>query len=41
MAGTSYLVSREREDIVKKIDHAGRILYPVVFLGYSLFVWWR
>ena len=41
MAGTSYLVSREREDIVKKIDHAGRLLYPVVFLGYSLFVWWR
>lgn len=41
MAGTSYLVSREREDIVKKIDHAGRLLYPVVFFGYSLFVWWR
>jgi hypothetical protein len=41
MAGTSYLVSREREDIVKKIDRAGRLIYPVVFLGYSLFVWWR
>ena len=39
MAGTSYLVSREREAVVKKIDRAGRILYPLVFVVYSLIVW--
>ena len=39
MAGTSYLVSREREPLVKKIDRAGRVLYPVVFAVYSLIVW--
>lgn len=39
MAGTSYLVSREKEAIVKKIDRAGRLLYPVVFVVYSVFVW--
>ncbi len=40
MAGTSYLVSREREDIVKKIDRTGRLLYPIVFAAYSAIVWW-
>jgi hypothetical protein len=39
MAGTSYLISREQEALVKKIDRAGRLLYPVVFTAYSLFVW--
>ena len=39
MAGTSYLVSREQETIVKKIDRAGRLLYPLVFAVYSLIVW--
>ena len=40
MAGTSYLVSREREAVVKKIDRAGRVLYPIVFVLYSMIVWW-
>lgn len=40
MAGTSYLVSREREDIVKRIDRFGRLLYPIVFALYSAIVWW-
>ena len=40
MAGSSYLVSREREDVVKKIDRAGRVLYPIVFVLYSVIVWW-
>jgi hypothetical protein len=40
MAGTSYLVSREQEAIVKKIDRAGRVLYPVVFVVYSMIVWY-
>jgi len=39
MAGTSYLVSREQEASVKKIDRAGRVLYPLVFAVYSLVVW--
>jgi len=39
MAGTSYLVSREQEAIVKKIDRSGRVLYPLVFAVYSLIVW--
>ena len=39
MAGTSYLVSHENEAAVKKIDRAGRVLYPVLFVAYSLFVW--
>ncbi len=41
MAGTSYLVSREQEAIVKKIDRAGRVLYPLAFAVYSLIVWLR
>jgi hypothetical protein len=41
MAGTSYLMGREQEATVKKIDRAGRVLYPVVFAVYSLFVWLR
>ena len=40
MAGTSYLVSRNREAVVSKIDRAGRVLYPVVFVVYSVIVWW-
>lgn len=40
MAGTSYLVSRQQEAIVKRIDRAGRWLYPIVFVVYSLVVWW-
>lgn len=39
MAGTSYLLSREREKIVRRIDRAGRLLYPVIFAVYSLIVW--
>ena len=39
MAGTSYLVNRDREGLVLKIDRAGRVLYPVVFAGYTLIVW--
>ena len=39
MAGTAYLMSREKEALVGKIDRAGRLLYPVLFAGYSLFVW--
>lgn len=39
MAGTSYLVSRDREATVRKIDRAGRALYPAVFVVYSLIVW--
>lgn len=41
MAVTSYLVSRENVAIVKRIDRAGRLLYPVVFVVYSLVVWFR
>jgi len=41
MAGTAYLVSREKEAIVKKIDRAGRLLYPTVFIVYSLVIWLR
>ena len=40
MAGTAYLVNREQDAIVKKIDRAGRVLYPVAFVVYSLIVWW-
>jgi hypothetical protein len=39
MAGTSYLISREQEAVVKKIDRTGRVLYPLVFAVYSLVVW--
>jgi len=39
MAGTAYLMSREKEALVGKIDRAGRLLYPILFAGYSLFVW--
>jgi hypothetical protein len=41
MAGTSYLVSKGKEATVGKIDRAGRLLYPILFAGYSLFVWLR
>ena len=41
MAGTAYLMSREKEALVGKIDRAGRLLYPILFAGYSLFVWLR
>lgn len=40
MAGTAYLVSRERESLVRKIDRVGRALYPAVFAAYSIIVWW-
>ena len=39
MAGTSFLVNREQEAAVNRIDRAGRLLYPVVFAIYSLLVW--
>lgn len=39
MAGTAYLVDRDKEPLVKKIDRAGRVLYPFLFAGYSLIVW--
>lgn len=39
MAGTAYLMSREKEALVGKIDRAGRLLYPILFASYSLFVW--
>ena len=39
MAGTSYLVSREREAVVSQIDRTGRWLYPVAFTIFSLAVW--
>jgi len=39
MAGTAYLMSRERQTVVQKIDRIGRLLYPIVFVGYSLIVW--
>ena len=35
MAATSFLMSREREDIVNRIDHAGRVLYPAVFAVFT------
>ena len=41
MAGTAYLVGHGREAAVEKIDRAGRVLYPLVFAVYSLFVWLR
>jgi len=40
MAGTSYLVSHDQEATVKKVDRAGRLLYPVVFVVYSVIAWW-
>jgi len=40
MAGTSYLVNREKEAAVQRIDRAGRFLYPVIFLAYSVIAWW-
>ena len=39
MAGTAYLTGRGNDTIVGKVDRAGRLLYPIVFAGYSLFVW--
>jgi len=41
MAGTAFLVSRERQDIVARIDRTGRWLYPLVFAAYSVILWWR
>jgi hypothetical protein len=41
MAGTSYLVSREHEALVKKIDRAGRLLYPGLFALFTLILWLR
>lgn len=39
MAGTSYLVSRDEEALVGKIDRTGRWLYPLAFTAYSVAVW--
>jgi hypothetical protein len=39
MAGTAYLMSREREDLVRRIDRWGRTTYPIAFAAYSLIVW--
>ena len=39
MAGTSYLISREHQAAVKRIDRTGRFLYPLAFAVYSLVVW--
>jgi hypothetical protein len=39
MAGTAYLTGRGKDKIVGKIDRAGRLLYPIIFAGYTLFVW--
>jgi len=39
MAGTAYLVSRDREALVRRIDRVGRVTYPIVFVAYSLIVW--
>jgi hypothetical protein len=39
MAGSAYLLNRERDAIVLKIDRAGRVLYPLAFVVYSLIVW--
>jgi len=41
MAGTSYLIGRDEEAVVKKIDRVGRVAYPLVFAVYSLVVWLR
>jgi hypothetical protein len=41
MAGTSYLSSKERGELVGKIDRVGRVLYPLAFAVYSLVVWLR
>jgi hypothetical protein len=39
MAGTAYLWGRGQEAAVKRIDRAGRLLYPLAFAVYSAFVW--
>ena len=41
MAGSAYLVSRERMDAVRQIDRAGRWLYPLAFVLLSFSVWLR
>jgi hypothetical protein len=41
MAGTAYLVSRERMEAVRRIDRAGRWLYPLAFVLLSFSVWLR
>lgn len=40
MAGTAYLVSRDKNAIVARVDRIGRWLYPILFVGYSAIVWW-
>jgi len=40
MAATAFLVSREQNAIVARIDRTGRWLYPLLFAGYSVIVWW-
>jgi hypothetical protein len=39
MAATSFLMSREQEAMVKRIDQAGRVLYPTAFAVFSLIAW--
>jgi hypothetical protein len=39
MAATSFLMGREREAMVRRIDQAGRVLYPAVFVLFSLITW--
>ena len=39
MAGTAYLTSRGQDTIVWKIVPPALLLYPIMFVGYSLFVW--
>ena len=39
MAGTSYLMHRDREDLVRMVDRAGRITFPILFAVFLLVVW--
>lgn len=39
MAGTSYLKSRGRDDLVARVDRIGRAAFPAVFLAFALIVW--
>jgi hypothetical protein len=41
MAGCAFLMQQGREETVKKVDRVGRVIYPVAFLAYSLFVFLR
>ena len=41
MAGTAFLRSQGRDAAVRKIDRAGRLLFPLAFVAFSLLVWLR